>query len=64
MGKRSFIYKSKGGIGSRKYQTSWKRVEYWREIREAGVKTAAACFDELTITWKGSLTTEAYLKRL
>jgi len=33
-GKEGFIYKSKGGIGSRKYQISWKRVEYWREIIE------------------------------
>jgi len=46
--------KSKGGIGSRKYWTSQKRVEYWREIKEARVNTAAACLDELTITWKGS----------
>jgi len=29
------------------YQTSWKRVEYWREI-SAGVKVTAACLGELT----------------
>jgi len=52
MGKRSFIYKSKGGIRSRKYQTSQKRVGYWQEIKVAGVKTAADCFGELTITGK------------
>jgi len=30
-------------IGSRKYQTSQKRVKYLREITVAGVKTVAAC---------------------
>jgi len=30
-----------------KYQTSWKRVEYWREIN-AGVKVTAACLGELS----------------
>jgi len=64
MGKRSFIYKSKGGIGSELYRTAQKRVEYCWEIKEVGVKTAADSLDELTITWKGSLTTAAYLKRL
>jgi len=49
MGKRSFIYKSKGGMGSRKYWTSQKREEDWREIKVARVKTAAACLGELTI---------------
>jgi len=37
-----------------KYRTSWKRVEYWREIN-AGVKITAACFGELTTTGKGKL---------
>jgi len=54
MGKRCFIFKSKGGIRSRKYQTSQKRVEYWREIKVAGVKTASAYLGELTITRRGS----------
>jgi len=53
-GKRSFIYKSKRGIRSRKYRTSQKRVEYWLEIKVAGLKTAAACLGELTITGKRS----------
>jgi len=30
-----------------KYRTSWKRVEYWREIN-AGVKVTEACLGELT----------------
>jgi len=30
----------------------------------AGVRTAAACSGELAITWKGSKTTTACLKRL
>jgi len=30
-----------------KYQTSWKRAEYWREIN-AGVKVTAVCLGELT----------------
>jgi len=30
-----------------KYLTSWKRVEYWREIN-AGVKIMAACLGEFT----------------
>jgi len=32
----------------KKYRTSQKRVEYWRENKSAGVKTAAACLGELT----------------
>jgi len=30
-----------------KYLTSWKRVEYWREIN-AGLKTMVACLGEFT----------------
>jgi len=33
-----------------------------REITNAGVKTAAACLGELTITWKRDLTTAGCLK--
>jgi len=59
MGKRGFTYKSKGGIRSRLsdqeiYWTFWKGVEYWREIKYTGVRTASACLDELTITGKRS----------
>jgi len=54
MGKRGFIYKSKGGFGSRKYRTSFKRVKYWRKITVVGLKTPAACLGELAITWKRS----------
>jgi len=53
MGKRSFIYKSKGGIGSRNINL----LEEGRILvgnKYAGVRTAAACLCELTITWKGS----------
>jgi len=42
--------KSDQGDRIKKYQTSWKRVEYCREIN-AGVKVTAACLGELT--WEG-----------
>jgi len=35
----------------KKYWTSWKRVECWREINE-GVKVTAACLGELTTEGK------------
>jgi len=54
MGKEKLLYKSKGGIRSRIYRTSQKRVGYWREIKVVGVKTVAACLGELTITGKRS----------
>jgi len=51
-----FKYKSKGGIGSaRSDQEITDLLEegkkHWEEITIAGVKTA--CFNELTVTWKG-----------
>jgi len=59
MGNRSFIYKSKGGIGSEgSDQEISDLLEEVRvlagKIKEAGVKTAAACLGELTITEKRS----------
>jgi len=46
-----YIHKMRGGSdqGDRieKYRTSWKRVEYWREIN-ARVKVTAACLGDLT----------------
>jgi len=44
MEKRSFKYKSKGGIGSRKYQTSQKRVEYWWENKSSGSENSGSLF--------------------
>jgi len=67
IGSGGFIYKSKGGIGSARSDQEISDIfeegeKYWREITVAGVNTAAACVGELTITWKGSLTTAACLK--
>jgi len=42
--------KGKGGIGSRNNEPHRRGQKYWREITVAGVKTAAACLGELTIT--------------
>jgi len=54
IGSEGFIYKSKGGIGSRNNRPLRRGLKYWREITVAGVKTVAACLGELAITWKGS----------
>jgi len=40
MGNKGFIYKRKGGIGSRKYQTSQRRVS-----QNGGNKNTAACLE-------------------
>jgi len=58
MGKGSFIYKSKGGIGSRgSNQAISDLLEEGKILagnKYAGVRTAAAWLSELTITWKES----------
>jgi len=47
MGRWYFLYTNWVRDRIKKYRTSWKRVEYWREIN-AAVKVTAARLAELT----------------